>query len=458
MSSIDQIKKTSALLLMAVACLAALPAVAQEEEEAVDPLIAMVLDLIGDADKDMRAMGLQQVREETPGEATTLKYAEVLPTLSPESQAALLEALGARGDLAAKPVVLESLENENEAIRAAALGALGLLGTAEDVPALVDKAADGSDAEKQAARQSLVLLRGDDINDALVAVLADAQPAGRAALLAVLAARNAQAALPQVFESVKDSDAAVRSAALEALRFLADVDNTGSLVELVKTAADDAERRKAMLALLSVCGRGREACSDSIIAGLNDASPPATIALLDALARSGGAAALAAVVAQVDAADAAVGDQAVRVLSIWTDTGAIATLTEIAKTSENNRRQVLAIRGLVQLAGPKEGEEEGTPADLAVLADALRAARRVAEKRLVLGALGGVNTSDALALVAPSLDEPTFAEEAAVAVVRIVEGMQDADKQKARATLEKAAKQAKDAKTRARAAAVIETL
>ncbi len=455
MSSIDQIKKASALLLVGLACLAALPAVAQEEE-AVDPLIAMVLDLIGDADKDMRAMGLQQVREETPGKATTLKYAEVLPTLSPESQAALLEALGDRGDLAAKPVVLESLESENEAIRAAALGALGLLGTGQDVPALVDKAAAGSKVEKQAARQSLALLRGEDINDALVAVLADADPAGRAALLGVLAARNAQAALPQVFESVKDSDAAVRSAALEALRFLADVDNTGSLVELVKNAADDVERRKAMLALLSVCGRGREACSDSIIAALDDASPAATIALLAALARSGGAAALEAVIVRVDAEDEAVSDQAVRVLSIWTDTGAVGALTEIAKTSENQRRQVLAIRGLVQLAGPQEGEQ--TPADLVVLADALHAARRVAEKRLVLGALGGVTTSDSLALVAPWLDDPTFAEEAAVAVVRIVEGMDEADKQKARATLEKAADQAKDAKTRARAAAVIETL
>lgn len=455
MSSLNQIKKTSALLLLAVACLAALPAVAQEEE-AVDPLLKMVLDLIGDADKDMRAMGLQQVREETPGKATTLKYAEVLPTLSPESQAALLEALGARGDLTAKPVVLKSLASENEAIRAAALGALGLLGTGQDVPALVDKAAAGSEVEKRAARQSLVLLRGDDINQALVAVLADSEPAGRAALLGVLAARNAQAALPQVFESVKDSDAAVRSAALEALRFLADVDNAGSLVELVKTAADDAERRKAMLALLSVCGRGREACSDSIIAALDDASPAATIALLDALARSGGAAALEAVVAQVDAADEAVGDQAVRVLSNWTDTAAIGALTEIAKTSENNRRQVLAIRGLVQLAGPRDDEQ--TPADLAVLTDALGAARRVAEKRLVLGALGAATTPDALALVAPSLDDPTFVEEAAIAVVRIVEGMEDADKQKARATLEKAAKQAKDTKTRARAAAVIETL
>ena len=79
-------------------------------EEPDDAVIQMVADLVGDPDRDMRALGYQQIREEMPGEAATKKFAQLLPSLTPKARAGLLEALGDRGDPAALEAVLASVE------------------------------------------------------------------------------------------------------------------------------------------------------------------------------------------------------------------------------------------------------------------------------------------------------------------------------------------------------------
>ena len=46
-----------------------------QEEEPTDALLQMVVDLVSDEDPDMRTLGLQQVRDEAPGEAATKAFA-----------------------------------------------------------------------------------------------------------------------------------------------------------------------------------------------------------------------------------------------------------------------------------------------------------------------------------------------------------------------------------------------
>jgi len=435
-------------LLSGALCVLGGRALAQEENEA---LIQMVVELVGDADRDMRALGLQQIREEVPGEAATKRFAELVPTLEPEGQAALIEALGDRADAAARPVVLDMLKAEQEPVRAAALRALGPLGTMEDVAVLMGKAAEGSDLEKGAARQALVRLRGDEVNKAIVAAMSEGKPGAKVELLGVLAARNAQEALPAVMESVADADASVRLAALGALRYLADESNTAGIVGLIQGAKDDAERKKAELALLMVCTRGGESCAEAIIAGLDDANVPSRIALLHALARTGGPKALEAVVARLEDDDEAVGDEAVRVLSVWRDPAVKPQLLSIAKESKSERHQVLAIRGLVRLARP-QGEK---PADREGLVEAMSLAKRPDEKRLVLGALGGVASPESLALAADALGDRAVAEEAGFATVMIAEKMEGGDKDEVRAAMQKVLRYVKNGDVRARAEKVL---
>jgi len=421
------------------------------DEEPNAALIQMIADLVGEKDRDMRALGLQQVREEVPGAAATKKFAALLPKLPPEGQAGLLEALADRGDTAALSAVLIALKSQEQAVRAAALRALGPLGSASEVPLLAGKVVADLAPERDAAKASLVRLRGEGVNAAILAAMTKGKPGVRAELLGVLAARNAKETLPKVLQSARDAEPSVRLAALGALRYLADENNTAAIVKLLKAAQADAERRKAKLTLLTVCSRGREKCADAIIAGMSDAGVPARITLLDGLARCGGSKSLSTVVARLRDEDLAVRDQAVRMLAIWSDPAVSPHLLALAKTKGSLRHQVLAIRGLVRLASPRKDK----PADLKMLAEAMNLAKRPQEKRLVLGVLGGVATPPSLALVAPALDDPELVQEAALAAVMIAEKMEGGNKGEMRAVIQNVLKRAKRQQVRDRAKKIL---
>ncbi|HPP54461.1 MAG TPA: HEAT repeat domain-containing protein, partial [Thermoguttaceae bacterium] len=184
------------------------------EAEPDAAVLQTIRGLLEDADRDMRALGLQQIREEVPGRAATEKFAAMLPELAPEVQAGLLEALGDRGDPAARPAVVKMVASKDEAVRAAALKALGALGGVEDVPMLAEKAVAGADREKQAALLALRRLRSEEVNPVVLKLVKEGAPPLRAVLLGVLAARNARQAVPEILPFALDEDTSVRCAAL----------------------------------------------------------------------------------------------------------------------------------------------------------------------------------------------------------------------------------------------------
>lgn len=421
------------------------------EEDENEPLIQMILELVGDTDQDMRALGLQQIREEAPGEGATKRFAALLTDLPADGQAELLEALGDRQDATARPAVLEMLESKEEVVRAAAIRALGGLGDEADVALLAKNTT--AVAERAAARESLVRLRGEGVDAAIVAAMGDGEPGVRAELLGVLARRNARGTLPTVLKSAEDPESAVRMAALGALRFLADENHAAAIVKILKGLDDGGERSRAELALLSVCSRNGKACAEAIIAGMADADVPGRIALLHGLGRAGGAASLEAILARLEDDDESVRDEAVRMLSSSSDPAVVPRLLEIAKTSESLRHQVLAIRGLVRLSGPR-GEE---PAKMDTLAEVMGLAKRPEEKRLVVGMLGGIATPESLALATSVLDDEALAGEAALASVLIGEKI-EGEADKVRAAMEKVGKVAKDEQVRQRAQQVLKSL
>ena len=95
-----------------------------EARAAEDAAVDMIVELISGPDEDMRALALQQIREEVRGEEATRRFVELLPKLSPDVQIKLIDALGERGDAAARPAVLAMLDSKTEAIRAVAARAL----------------------------------------------------------------------------------------------------------------------------------------------------------------------------------------------------------------------------------------------------------------------------------------------------------------------------------------------
>jgi HEAT repeat protein len=423
------------------------------EDDPGDEQIQLLIEFISDADRETRAIGLQYVREEVPGEAATKRFAALLGDLSAEGQIDLLDALGDRGDPAARPAVLETLKNDEEAVRAAAIRALGALGSPSDVALLAGKTAADSPLERGAARQSLIRLRGDDVNAAILAVADEGESGVRVELLGVLAARNAKEALPSVLKSTDSEEASVRIAAIEALRFLADENDTPSIVNILKGARDDVERGKVELTLLTVASRGRQKCAEAIIAGLGDAKVEARVVMLRALARAGGPEALAAIVAHLQDFNKAARDEAVRMLAGWPDEAAAPHLVKIAASDKDLRHQVVAIRGLVRLASP-QGDK---PADMELLAEVFNLASRPQEKRLVAGVLGGVATPQSLAVVLAILEDEALVEEAGLAAVLIAEKMEGGDKAQIRKAMEKVSQVVKGSPIRDRAQKVLKS-
>jgi HEAT repeat protein len=444
-------KTTLSLCLIGWIVFCAVPLPAQDAPN--DAQVRMVVDLIKGADADMRTLGLQFVREQIPGEAVTKKMAELVSELEGSAQVELLEALGERGDAVARPAILKMVKSDNEAARAAALKALGPLGSAEDVAVLAEKAAGGSDSEKAAARQGLIRLGGDGVNAAVVAQLEKSEPNVRAELLEVLAARSANETVPTVLKCAEDEDTAVKAAALGALRQLADETHTADLVNLLKATKEDATRRKAELALLTICSRGREACTDAVLDGIAEADTASRVVLIRALARIGEAKGLDEVVAATLHDDEAVRDEAVRMLSGWRDPAAVAHLVEIAKTEGSLRHHVLAIRGLVRLAAP-QGDQA---ADLTLLQEVMELAKRPQEKRLVVGALSATGSAAALDLVIAAMDDPAVANDATTAAVTIAE-KQVPELAKIRSALQAVMEKSKDAKTRAKVQELLNSL
>ena len=353
-------------------------------------LVAMIVNLVEDKDRDMRALGLQQIRDEAKGPEATKQFAALLPKLPPESQAGLLDALGGRGDRAARPAALKMLKSPDAQVRAAAMRAMGPLGEAADVP-LFTPWLTAATSEKAAARESLARLSGPDVNAAIVSELKRANPQVQAELLGVLAARKARETLPVVLQSAGQTDAGVRLAALTALRSLADQDQAPVLVKLLKAAKDDQEQWQAEQALAAVCGHGGESTLDAILAGMADAGPSAHAALLRVLAHWHGDKALAAIVAATKDQQAEVSKEALRLLAAWPDASAAPPLRAIAEQAKSLRENVVAVQGLIRIASPLNDK----PADVPLLGEALKLARRPEEKRMALGILQNLTKAKA---------------------------------------------------------------
>jgi HEAT repeat protein len=400
--------------LAAVVGLGRLAAAGQSSEE----LIQMIVDLVSHKDQDMRAVGFQQVRESAKGTAATNRFAALLPTLSPAVQAGLLAALATRGDLSARPAVLEMLNSKEPEVRVAAIEALGSLGATADVPVLVHWAA-AADPEKAAATASLIQLSGPTVNAAIVAELKkSADPATRVKLLTVLAARNAKDSIAGILPAAEDADAKVRMAAMTTLSQLAAPEQVADMLGGVLKAAPGSEREAAEKAVMIVCDRNKDAAkrAQPLLAALPQLSEGDQTTLLPTLGRVGGPSALKVV-------DAAIADQnpdrhaaGIRALCNWPDASAAPKLQELAQNGDASQR-LAALRALIRVAALPDKRSDAERLNL--LKKTMTMATRDEERKLVITRARAVRTVESLRFAVPYLNQPGFAQEACGTVVEL---------------------------------------
>jgi len=157
---------------------------------------------------------------------------------------------------------------------------------------------------------------------------------------------------------------------------------------------------------------------EQLCSALDKAEVRQKLALLGVLSVAGGADALKAVRAAVDDSDAEVRRAAIRALGSWGSADAAPHLLELAKKATNQNDKTLCLRGYLGLAS--RGDLPGRQR-LSMCREVQGLLERDDEKRLLLGALGSINTPASVAMIVPYLDSSGTREEASAAIVGIAE-------------------------------------
>jgi HEAT repeat protein/type 1 glutamine amidotransferase len=394
--------------------------------------LPMVLEAIGGSDTELQAIAMGLLRQ-IPGPEATRAMVELMGKLKGRDLAALMDALGQRGDKSAREAVAAYVDAQDEAVRAAAVEALGRLGDVSTVSKLLQLATEPGPLGK-VARTSLTRLSGPGVDEALLAAAEKSEPAARVILVRALADRGAAAATPMLLKALADADANVRRAAVEALSAVGTPDSYAKLVEALlggMLPADPAEK-----ALLAMAGRMPEPAARlaPVVAALPAAQPEGKASLIRVLRGLSGAEALRAVRAALSDTDATVRDAAVRALADWNDDAPVDDLLKIVKESPDATHRVLALRGYLRLARTVKG---GPEQQLRLLRQVQQVVTAPDARKMLLAGLSDVADPGALEVAAGMLGEEGLQAEAAVAVLRIARAIAQAHPAAVKEALEK---------------------
>jgi HEAT repeat protein len=383
--------------------------------------LPLLLEQLRSPDKALFGIGLRTARE-LPGRNVTEALAAELQKCSPERQSFLLLALGDRTDAAVMPAVLAAASKGSQTLRLTAVGVLDRMGNASSVPVLLIAAADADADVSQAALSALARLPGNEVDAALSDRLATASGKNRQVLVTLAGQRHIDSSLPAIVRSTGDSDAGVRTAAVQAIGILGTDAQTADLVRLLQTTQNAKERGDIEMALLAISSRtGARSVPPVLPLARNDDIALRIIAL-HVLASAGGPDALAAVQSAVQDKDETVQDEAVRTLSTWPnnwpeDSGVAQPLLALAKSDAKTSHQVLALRGYLQyLQSNKQLKNDDK---LSKLTEVLPLIKRPDEKRLAIAAIGTIPAPAALELLVTFASEQVVADDACSAIVKL---------------------------------------
>ena len=385
-----------------------------------DELVELVVGLLGDEDKDIRALGLEQVRSEAKGEAATKVFAAQLAKLKAVAQVGLLSALSDRGDRAARPAVVALLaKSSDEPVRVAAIKALGFLGDPTDTGRLVKLLGSKSKSEQAAARRSLIDLSGEAVPLAIVVELKKAAPTLRVALIEILASRRAFGTVDELLTAAVDADASVRKAAMKALGQLASPEHVAGMVQGVLKAADSRERAGAEKCVMFACARIKDPDkrAEPLLAAMEKLSEGDRRKMLSTLGRVGGTAARKVVEKAIADADPKMHELGLKSLCNWPDASVAPRLMELAINDEHSSHKIAALRALIRVAPLRDDRSDADR--LQILRKAMIMATRDDERTLALDRARGIRTVESLRFILPYADQSKFAERACLSIVEL---------------------------------------
>ena len=309
-----------------------------------------IVEVLAGADWVFKRVAIEAIlAHPAPGLAAAL--GAKLAAWDAPTQAAVVTALGRKGDAAAVPAVVAALAHTDADVRAAAIGALGSLpGNPEIATRLARVAAETTGDEAKLARRSLDRLNGPGVTETILKGAEQAAPALRAVFLEESGMRNMTEAMPLLLKTRGDADADVRSAALGALAVIAPASEQGAILAWTIAATDDREVTRALRALVNVLLRSRDSAirARAIIDAIDHGTPVVQLRLLPVLARLADAATLACAGRLALRPEAAVATAATTALARWPDDSALPLLVATSAKSTLAPVRAAAVQGAMR--------------------------------------------------------------------------------------------------------------
>lgn len=352
--------------------------------------------------------------------AVTPVLVAVLPSLSEDRQVVVASSLGQRGDPAGAKALLTLTQSSAATVRVAAVQALGRLAGPTTMPLLEGLLSSSDQAVRDAAREAYGSLRGPDVDRAVLDMLRDLDPETQLLAIELVKRRRMTAAIPALLQAAAGTHAEVRPVAIRAVADLGEAAQLGAVLDLLMGTQVAGDREAAEVAAGQLVARleSPEALSGTAIDRLGRGTPPQRAALVRLLGSIGGGQALQAVRSSLKDSDAGVRTAALRTLADWRTADAAPALLAIARAPAAQNEKVMALRGYLRIAAQAEmpaGER------LALCREAAALVQRDDEKRLLLGSLGAIVTTDSVAMIAPYLNDTSVSAEAAAALLRVAD-------------------------------------
>lgn len=355
-----------------------------------------------------------------PGTEVTPVLTGALGQLSDDRQIAVILVLGKRGDPAAVAAIAARAKTAAKPVRLAAIRALGELGQAAALPVLRESLADADSELAKAALESMAVLPGREVDAAVMGMLTSGDGKRRLAALELVGRRRMTSAVPALLAAAAETDAQVRSAAMRRLGELGGPAELSTLLGMLARGdkpEDLAATEEAILGVLAHL-EDPESQADRLAALLAQSPPAQKESLLRILGAVRGAKALKSVRAAVADSSREVQATALRVLGAWKTPDVVPELLAVAQSVGNPNHRMLALHAYLGWAGRAD---QPAAQRLAICRQAGQLVQRVEEKRLLLSALGSVDSPEAMALIVPHLSDKAIKAEAAAAAVAVAE-------------------------------------
>jgi HEAT repeat protein len=354
--------------------------------------------------------------------AVTRVLVAALPSLVEDRQVVVADTLGERGDAAGAKALLSLTQSGTPSVRVAAVQALGRLAGPTTMPMLEGLLASSDEAVRNAAREAYASLRGPGVDRAVLDMLRDLDPDTQLLAIELVKRRRMTKALPALLQAAEGTQARVRPAALRAVAELGSGAQLTAVLDLLMNTKVAADREAAESAASQICARAEspEALTGAVIDRLGRGTPPQREALVRLLGGIGGGQALQAVRSSLKDSDTTVRGIALRTLADWQTADAAPALLEIASDPASPTEKVVALRGYLRLAA----QAEMSAADrLSLCRNAVPLIQRDDEKRLLLGSLGAIVSTESVGMIQPYLKDEAVSGEAGAAVLRLAEAL-----------------------------------